>query len=92
MSNYAFCSFLARIDSAAAFKEDECMMMRFHAEAEDTPWASKTSVHALLNADLPERKPTATAGEEEEDPMALMIKQKKQKRVTNCSSSHEVRY
>jgi hypothetical protein len=48
----------------------------------DAPWASKTSVYALLNSEVPVKIPAPrTAVEEEEDPMHIMKKQKKLKKV-----------
>lgn len=80
----------------------DCTGVITYAGAEDTPWASKTSVYALLNSDLPGKKPVQPDEEEEEDPMALMIKQKKPKKVCSwtCEAvtppkaflSHDFRY
>lgn len=50
-------------------------------EPGDQPWANQSSVHALLNSDMPVPK-TKQAGEEE-DPLLLMRKPKKQKKVTS---------
>lgn len=47
----------------------------------DDPWASKTSIHALLNADLPMPKRSRPAEPEEEDPMVVMKRQKKLEKV-----------
>ena len=48
----------------------------------DMPWMAKSTVHAVLNSDLPYKSagPTDPA-DEEEDPMLLMKKQKKLKKV-----------
>ena len=46
------------------------------------PWMAKSTVHAVLNSDLPFKKPAPPdPAEDEEDPMILMKKQKKLKKV-----------
>ena len=46
------------------------------------PWMAKSTVHAVLNSDLPFKKPAAPdPAEDEEDPMVLIKKQKKLKKV-----------
>lgn len=46
----------------------------------DEPWASKTSVYALLNSGMPVPKPSRP--EIKEDPLLQMKKQKKMKKVS----------
>ena len=45
----------------------------------DAPWASKSSVYALLNSDVPTKR-QQPATEEEEDPLAAIKAHKKHKK------------
>lgn len=51
---------------------------------EDTPWASKSSIHAILSSKLPTKRKSPDI--EDEDPLAAMKEQKRHKKeVRACS-------